>query len=252
MILRRVLQHVREQNWFAVALDFLIVVVGVFLGFQVTAWTNGQADRDALRHALLRFDAEVTANQDSIAQTRAELEAAIPEVSHAIDALRRCDTSPQAEAVITAGINQSAMTRGIRFRIGALRELTGMPRLLSQQSDEQRRILQGLQYDLEIMEAEAATLEHMPFENPVWQLDAVAFAAAQDVSFQYRGYDFNLPIRSIELAVPVGEACQDSELMSNLYEWERLQLAVQTILDIAAGRLDETRAALTESGGDAP
>lgn len=32
MILRRLTKHVKDQNWFAVALDFLIVVVGVFIG----------------------------------------------------------------------------------------------------------------------------------------------------------------------------------------------------------------------------
>lgn len=35
MILRRVTQHVREQNWTAIAIDFVIVVVGVFLGIQI-------------------------------------------------------------------------------------------------------------------------------------------------------------------------------------------------------------------------
>ena len=30
MILRRITQHVRNQNWFAVLIDFIIVVVGVF------------------------------------------------------------------------------------------------------------------------------------------------------------------------------------------------------------------------------
>jgi len=29
MLLRRMMQHVRTQNWFAVFLDFVIVVVGV-------------------------------------------------------------------------------------------------------------------------------------------------------------------------------------------------------------------------------
>ena len=32
MILRRITEHVKAQNWFAVGLDFLIVVVGVFIG----------------------------------------------------------------------------------------------------------------------------------------------------------------------------------------------------------------------------
>ena len=32
MILHSLSKHVKDQNWFAVALDFLIVVVGVFIG----------------------------------------------------------------------------------------------------------------------------------------------------------------------------------------------------------------------------
>lgn len=40
MILRRVTRHVKDQNWFAVGLDFVIVVVGVFIGIQVANWND--------------------------------------------------------------------------------------------------------------------------------------------------------------------------------------------------------------------
>jgi hypothetical protein len=45
MILRRVIEHVRAQNWTAVGLDFVIVVTGVFVGLQVNNWNEGRADR---------------------------------------------------------------------------------------------------------------------------------------------------------------------------------------------------------------
>ena len=35
MILRRVIGHFRRQEWTAIAIDFVIVVVGVFVGIQV-------------------------------------------------------------------------------------------------------------------------------------------------------------------------------------------------------------------------
>ena len=45
MILRRVTQHVKDQNWFAVGLDFLIVVFGVFVGLQAANWSAARVDR---------------------------------------------------------------------------------------------------------------------------------------------------------------------------------------------------------------
>jgi len=38
--LRRITKALRQQNWVAVGIELLIVVVGVVIGFQVTAWTG--------------------------------------------------------------------------------------------------------------------------------------------------------------------------------------------------------------------
>lgn len=40
MILRRFMHHIKEQNWFAVGLDVLVVIVGIFLGLQVSEWND--------------------------------------------------------------------------------------------------------------------------------------------------------------------------------------------------------------------
>ncbi len=37
MLLRRFMKHVSDQNWFAVGLDVIVVIVGIFLGLQVQA-----------------------------------------------------------------------------------------------------------------------------------------------------------------------------------------------------------------------
>lgn len=46
MILRRITQHVRDQNWTAIGIDFLIVVLGVFVGIQVSNWNQARSDRN--------------------------------------------------------------------------------------------------------------------------------------------------------------------------------------------------------------
>ena len=45
MILRRITKHVRDQNWFAVGIDFCIVVIGVFIGIQVANWNDARSQR---------------------------------------------------------------------------------------------------------------------------------------------------------------------------------------------------------------
>ncbi len=43
MILRRVIEHVRKQEWTAIWIDLVIVVVGVFIGIQVSNWNEDRA-----------------------------------------------------------------------------------------------------------------------------------------------------------------------------------------------------------------
>ncbi|HPF22657.1 MAG TPA: DUF6090 family protein [Hyphomonas sp.] len=45
MLLQRVAKHLRDQNWLAVAIDFLIVVFGVLLANQITNWNEARQDR---------------------------------------------------------------------------------------------------------------------------------------------------------------------------------------------------------------
>jgi len=55
MLLRRVTEHVKSENWFAVFVDLAIVVVGVFIGIQVSNWNDSrimQARAEALTERL--------------------------------------------------------------------------------------------------------------------------------------------------------------------------------------------------------
>lgn len=56
--LLRVAEHIRRQNWTAIAIDFAIVVLGVFVGIQVANWneTRQEYAREAGFLARLRED----------------------------------------------------------------------------------------------------------------------------------------------------------------------------------------------------
>lgn len=45
MILRRMADAIRDQNWFTVTIEILVVVVGIFIGLQVDDWNDWRKDR---------------------------------------------------------------------------------------------------------------------------------------------------------------------------------------------------------------
>jgi hypothetical protein len=46
MILRRFAQSLKEQNWMAIAIEFVLLVLGVFLGIQVANWNEARTTRE--------------------------------------------------------------------------------------------------------------------------------------------------------------------------------------------------------------
>jgi len=45
MILRRIAEGIKNQDWFVVFVELMIVVVGIYLGLQVDDWNKGRQDR---------------------------------------------------------------------------------------------------------------------------------------------------------------------------------------------------------------
>ena len=54
MLFRRVKEHVKNEDWFAVFVDFLIVVAGVYIGLQLGNSNTARADKLAYQQALER------------------------------------------------------------------------------------------------------------------------------------------------------------------------------------------------------
>lgn len=80
MILRRIIEHFRKQEWTAIAIDFLIVVLGVFIGVQVNGWwaTRSDAERERAYLSALKddFDAiisELSGDSAAYAETAAQM-----------------------------------------------------------------------------------------------------------------------------------------------------------------------------------
>jgi hypothetical protein len=68
MIFRRLAQNLREQNWTAIGIEFVLLVLGVFLGIQVANW-NEERQQVARQSAYLeRLRIDFTGIRDRIQQ----------------------------------------------------------------------------------------------------------------------------------------------------------------------------------------
>jgi hypothetical protein len=67
MIVSRVIAHFRRQEWAAIAIDFVIVVLGVFIGLQVQAFAVERERQKSERDYLTRLHGEV----EQLLETRA-------------------------------------------------------------------------------------------------------------------------------------------------------------------------------------
>jgi hypothetical protein len=74
MNLRRVIEHVKAQHWGAVAIDFVIVVLGVFMGLQVQEWNAARGHRVAEIGYLDSMEADVAYSIDSLERMLTSME----------------------------------------------------------------------------------------------------------------------------------------------------------------------------------
>jgi len=114
MILRRLSENVKSQNWFAVALDFLIVVLGVFVGLQVQEWSAERAQ--ARQHARYyeRLLADFTAINARIDAHLAVFNQSIASMGYVLELVRMPDLASTEAALDPARFKVALANLGAR------------------------------------------------------------------------------------------------------------------------------------------
>ncbi len=89
MILRRIVGHLRRQEWTAIFIDLVIVVSGVFIGIQVANWNDARRAQIAEAALLDRLDAEFRSIEPSLAHWVQQMQATTASTAATVEALRR-------------------------------------------------------------------------------------------------------------------------------------------------------------------
>ena len=71
MLLRSVIKHVKDQNWFAVGLDFCIVVFGILIAFQITNWSEASRANAKETRVIEQLHSEFITTIDGVRKAKA-------------------------------------------------------------------------------------------------------------------------------------------------------------------------------------
>ena len=70
MILRRLSQSLKEQNWTAIWIEFILLVVGVFLGIQVSNWNAARVEQKRADELFVRLIKDLHSEKRNIEALR--------------------------------------------------------------------------------------------------------------------------------------------------------------------------------------
>ena len=66
MLPRRIASYMKDQNWTAVGVELLVVIIGVFLGLQVDNWNESRIERNNVRTYYVRLIEDIRTNENSL------------------------------------------------------------------------------------------------------------------------------------------------------------------------------------------
>lgn len=210
MILRRLTKHVNDQNWFAVGLDFVIVVAGILIAFQITNWSAARQDNLIYEQARTRVIEEAKVNL-GLAERLITRSRNYHQVAHdIIQVLETCNPEPGAEDRLMREIQPIRYMLGADVRDDAITLILTSDAFLDNISSPDRTTLSVYAQRLDRF------TENQRFSAD-FQLARIMF---QDIPIFTRRLDRNWDdgLMGAELTVSYAEACQDRTLKTFLFD----------------------------------
>ncbi len=146
MILRRIAQHMKHQHWTAVFLDFVIVVLGVFIGIQVSNWNSARHDRALEKQYLQRLRDDLQLSLKNVHRNVSRMGAQARLEGRMVHELVACHLDPDEKDRFAAGLYLLGQFEPPPLVRGTIDELRSTGRL-------------GLLHDVRLRKTLAKTLQ---------------------------------------------------------------------------------------------
>lgn len=241
MILRRLSQSLKEQNWTAIWIEFILLASGVFLGIQVSNWNAARVDRAEYEAALTRLGAEIDTNLASLEEFDSTMALDLEKAGRALTVLQTCVESDQNREIVEVGLNVIRGTEGLRPRRNALDDMTSNPRLLSQQTAKERKRFSELLFFYDALQPDAEFSNFNPLVSGMENNPILRIGPPINLTRTYFGKEWPILRRNLELNVPLSEACRNNQLIKAFFNWERRQGNLPNIAQIWRTELTATK-----------
>jgi hypothetical protein len=203
MIFRRIKAHIAKEDWFAVFIDFIIVVFGVFMGFQVQAWNEGLKDSERERGYLERLHEDFITSIDGLQSDNDFLKGQLANEAIIISSLEACAVKAEDLDAFQFGINQLGYINAVRFYRRTIDELmaSGEMDIIKNKKLKETlaNITAGVESRINVTESVLRIVEHH------------RFIVEEEIR-----YDVDLPISNNALAVifDIKQLCADPKVIS--------------------------------------
>jgi len=172
MLLRRITKHVRDQNWFAVVLDFLVVVVGIFVGLQVDNWNEDRKSRAEERNYLQRLSEDAVGSMESGEFFRNFIVRSADRAGVVLHALDTCSLDPESRIDFASGLYHLGKLFPPYLISGTIDELRSTGKLAILQSTDLRdrlntTIREYERFSMVFNDARERTLPHIEYVDSV-------------------------------------------------------------------------------------
>jgi hypothetical protein len=222
----------------------LIVVLGVFVGLQVQNWNERRGDRAEYARALERLNVEIAANLAMLDTLDPQSAQARQIVGHAFEVLKSCIESEENHKTINNSFDYLQFTYGLHLQRNALEDLTENPRLLAQQSTNERERFTEMLFNFNFLQQGFDFLENQPQKRLLSDIPIIGVGEMRNFSTHYYGMEYSLERRQVFLNAPIDQACKNNQLIKKFYLWEVLQAEVPILSKKLRHELEATKALL--------
>jgi hypothetical protein len=129
VIFSRFRRHVAEHDWFAVGVDFLVVVIGIFAAMQADNWNQERKDRTQAREYLQRLYEDADRSVHTNEYQRQYLLSHAELAGEVLEALDQCEVAPEGRDRFATGIYQLGKLFPPYMAAGTIEELRSTGKL---------------------------------------------------------------------------------------------------------------------------